>query len=65
MAYRIRPVRSGDVEILRTLIAALGYEVSIQELHMRLQTLPEEHAVYIAESKSSGIGWIHVLISQT
>ncbi|WP_326551473.1 GNAT family N-acetyltransferase [Micromonospora sp. NBC_01813] len=64
MNFGIRLAQPGDVEILRALIAALGYEVGYQELHVRLQMLSEEHAVYIAESGSFGVGWIHVLISQ-
>jgi GNAT superfamily N-acetyltransferase len=43
----------------------MGYEVSSLELHARLQALPESHAVFVAESGSDGIGWIHVLISHS
>jgi GNAT superfamily N-acetyltransferase len=63
--FSIRPARSDDVEALRTLVAAMGYQVSSQELHTRLQGLPEGHAVYVAESGSGAIGWIHVLISHS
>jgi GNAT superfamily N-acetyltransferase len=63
--FSIRPAGSDDVETLRTLVAAMGYQVSSQELHTRLQELPEGHAVYVAESGSDGIGWIHVLISHS
>jgi GNAT superfamily N-acetyltransferase len=61
----IRPAGPDDVETLRALIAAMGYQVSSQDLHTRLQVLPEGHAVYVAESGSNGIGWIHVVISHS
>jgi GNAT superfamily N-acetyltransferase len=63
--FSIRPAGPEDVETLRTLVAAMGYQVSSQELHTRLHTLPEGHAVYVAESGSDRIGWIHVLISHS
>ncbi|MGN9912656.1 GNAT family N-acetyltransferase [Phytohabitans sp. LJ34] len=65
MNFRIRPAGPDDVETLRTLVAAMGYEVSSQEVHTRPQALPEAHAVYVAESGSEGTGWIHVLISHS
>lgn len=43
----------------------MGYQVSSRELHSRLQALPAGHAVYVAESRSDGIGWIHVLVSHS
>jgi GNAT superfamily N-acetyltransferase len=63
--FSIRPAGPEDVETLRTLVAAMGYQVSSQELHTRLQALPEGHAVYVAESGSDRIGYIHVLISHS
>lgn len=65
MDLSIRPAGPDDVETLRALIAAMGYQVSSQDLHTRLQVLPEGHAVYVAESGSNGIGWIHVVISHS
>ncbi|HEY0687441.1 MAG TPA: GNAT family N-acetyltransferase [Kribbella sp.] len=61
----IRPARPDDVETLRTLIATMGYQVGSRELHTRLRALPDGHAVYVAESGSDGVGWIHVLISHS
>jgi GNAT superfamily N-acetyltransferase len=61
----IRPAGPDDVETLRALIATMGYQVSSQDLQTRLQVLPEGHAVYVAESGSNGIGWIHVVISHS
>jgi GNAT superfamily N-acetyltransferase len=63
--FRIRPARPDDVETLRSLIAAMGYQVGSQEVRTRLRALPEGHAVYLAESGSGGIGWIHVVISHS
>jgi hypothetical protein len=48
--FSIRPAGPEDVEILRTLAAAMGYQVRSQELHTRLHMLPEGHALYVAES---------------
>jgi GNAT superfamily N-acetyltransferase len=63
--FRIRPAGPDDVETLRVLVAAMGYRVDSEQLRARLQALSEGHAVYIAESGSDGIGWIHVLISHS
>lgn len=65
MDLSIRPAGPDDVETLRALIATMGYQVNSQDLHTRLQVLPEGHAVYVAESGSNGIGWIHVVISHS
>jgi GNAT superfamily N-acetyltransferase len=62
---RIRPARPDDGETLRGLIAAMGYQVGSRELDTRLQALPESHAVFVAESGSDGLGWIHVLTSHS
>jgi GNAT superfamily N-acetyltransferase len=61
----IRPAKLDDVETLRTLIAVMGYQVSSRELHTRLRALPDSHAVYLAESGSEGLGWVHVLIGHS
>jgi GNAT superfamily N-acetyltransferase len=61
----IRPAGPDDVETLRVLVAEMGYQVGTEQLHARLQALPEGHAVYLAESGSDAIGWIHVLISHS
>jgi GNAT superfamily N-acetyltransferase len=61
----VRSARPDDAEALRALIATMGYQVSSRELQTRLRALPEGHAVYVAESGSDGIGWIHVLISHS
>ena len=65
MNFAIRPARLEDVEALRTLVTAMGYQVGSQELQSRLQGLPEGHAVFVAESGSEGVGWIHVLIGHS
>lgn len=65
MNFSIRPAGPDDVETLRVLVAEMGYQVGSEQLHARLQELPEGHANYIAESGSDGIGWIHVLISHS
>lgn len=65
MNFSVRPAGPDDVDTLRALVAEMGYQVGSAQLHARLQALPEGHAVYIAESGSGGIGWIHVLISHS
>ena len=65
MNFTIRPARADDMETLRTLVAAMGYEVGSDELGSRLRALPDGHAVFLAESGSAGVGWIHVLGSHS
>lgn len=41
----------------------MGYEASSEDLHHRLLSLPDHHAVYVAHAGPGIVGWIHVLIS--
>jgi len=62
---RIRPARPFDAETMRDLIATMGYDVSVQELQARLEELPEDDAVYVAESGSGAVGWAHIMITHS
>ncbi|MFG1606467.1 GNAT family N-acetyltransferase [Actinoplanes sp. NPDC049265] len=62
---RIRRAGAADVEALRSLIATMGYRVGPTELEARLRSLPENHAVFVAESGSGVAGWVHVLIGHS
>jgi GNAT superfamily N-acetyltransferase len=62
---RIRLAGPADVEALESLIATMGYRVGAAALATRLRTLPENHAVYVAETASGVAGWVHVLIGHS
>ncbi|MFI5909736.1 GNAT family N-acetyltransferase [Dactylosporangium sp. NPDC051541] len=65
MDFRIRAVGVDDAEALRTLIAAMGYDVGAEELRGRLETLPAGDAVFVAESGGAGLGWVHALVTHS
>ena len=43
----------------------MGYQVSDHDVRARLRALPDSQAVYVADSGSEGIGWIHVMIGHS
>lgn len=65
MTVDIRPAQSSDAVALRSLIATMGYEASAEDLHQRLLSLPEHHAVYVAHAGPDILGWVHVTISHS
>jgi GNAT superfamily N-acetyltransferase len=61
----IRPARPEDAETLQALIAAMGYQVSAGDVRTRLGSLPDTNVVYVAQSGTEGVGWVHVAISHS
>jgi GNAT superfamily N-acetyltransferase len=64
-ATRIRRARKSDAARLAELSGELGYPASTREMKERLASLKPsvQHAVFIAETEKSVVGWIHVSIA--
>ena len=58
-----RRARATDSEVMRSLAAQLGYEVSRSQASQRLDALlgDDSHLVLVAEGSDGVVGWIHLL----
>jgi hypothetical protein len=61
MIIHIRTVSFNDTQEIAKLSNELGYPLNIEQLADRLQDIRnrKDHAIYVAESDSQLIGWIH------
>ena len=59
---RIRPARPLDAEVIAALSTQLGYPSTVASIASRLDCLlrSSDHGVFVAESRRSVLGWIHV-----
>ncbi len=62
---KIRRAKSGDVSRIAELSGELGYPTTAKEMKQRFALIkpPNAHAVFIAESNTNVVGWIHVSIT--
>ena len=62
---KIRRTRKGDATRLAELSGELGYPATAKDIKARLANLKPaaQHAVFVAETAKSVIGWIHVSIT--
>ncbi len=62
MGIAFRPARLADAPLLVGLVEELGYPSAPEEVRARLERLLAEsdQAVFVAESESEILGWVHV-----
>ncbi|WP_305787133.1 GNAT family N-acetyltransferase [Symbioplanes lichenis] len=65
MDIEVRPATADDSAALVTLIAAMGYDVTAEEVAQRLAELAEGDAVFVAVAAGRVRGWCHVYRSQS
>ena len=67
MSVRVRLATAADAEQITQLSGQLGYPATAVETLRRLGEIGGngEHAVLVAESSGSLLGWIHVVVSHS
>jgi GNAT superfamily N-acetyltransferase len=65
MVIEIRSADLADAPALVTLIAAMGYEVTLDQVRQRLSQLPPGHVVFVGADDVRVRGWCHVFLSHS
>ena len=60
--YTVRPAKPEDADQLAALAGQLGYPASGTDVRERLSSLPDGHAVFVAEGADGSVaGWLQLL----
>jgi GNAT superfamily N-acetyltransferase len=65
MTIEVRPATAADVPALVSLIAAMNYDVTAEEVEQRLREMPPGSAVFVGAGEGQVRGWIHVFRTQS